>query len=140
MEMGTDGAKDEGGPVECPPEVGDKRKYFAINSDDDDDYLIAMDSSHPSFSQKRIPITTGKTVSKDLVVIKRHKLDSESDGESGSGGNGESDIENDDNASIELSDFSGVESTYDSEDEEQLLPTTRSQNKLSPLNSPIKSL
>ena len=112
MEMGTNGETDEGGPMECPPEVGDKRKYYTINSDDD--YVIKMDSSHPTFSQKRVQITTAKKmVSKHLVVVKRLKLDSESDGESESEGNEESDSKDDDDAGIELSDCSGAESVCD---------------------------
>ena len=74
-----------------------------------------------------------KTVSKDLVLVKRRKLDSESDGESESEGNEESDSEGDDDACIELSDCNGAEGVCDSEeDDEQVPPTTRSQNKLSP--------
>ena len=107
IEMGNNGQTDEGGPMECPPEVGDKRKYYAINSDDD--YIIMMDSSRPNFSQRRVPITTAKkTVSKDLVVVKRLRLDSESDGKSKSEENEESDSEDYDDACIELSDCSGA--------------------------------
>ena len=112
MEMGTNGETVEGGQMECPPEVGDKRKYYIINSDDD--YMIMMDSSCPTFLQKRVPITTAKkTVSKDLVVLKRLKLDSESDGKSKSEENEESDSEDDDDASIKLSDCTGAESVCD---------------------------
>ena len=138
MGMGTRQKSDEDESEECPPAVGDKRKLFAICSDDEDDGdLLATDSSHPVFSQKKMPITTGKTASKDLIVVKKHKPDSEYENESDSD-NRESESEN---ACIELSDCSGAESVCDSEGDEEPVPlTTRSQNRLSPLNSPNKSL
>ena len=134
MGMGTRQKSDEDESNECPPAVGNKRKLFAICSDDEDDGdLLATDSSHPVFSQKKMPITTGKTASKDLIVVKKHKPDSENESDSD---NSESD-----NACIELSDCSEAESVCDSEgDEEPVPPTTRSQNVSSPLNSPNKSL
>ena len=133
VSMGTRQKSDED-ESECPPAVGNKRKLFGICSDDEDDGdLLPTDPSHPVFSQKKMPITTGKTASKDLIVVKKHKLDSENESDSD---NSESD-----NACIELSDCSEAESVCDSEGDEEPVPlTTRSQNVPSPLNSPNKSL
>ena len=136
--MGTRQKSDENEPAQCPPALGDKRKHHVINSDDD---LLEIDSSCPIFAQKRVPITTGKTVSKDLVVLKRRKPDSEHNNESGSddGENKESESENS-NSSEEQSGYSGADSICDSgDDSEQVPPITRSRNKLSPLNSPLRS-
>ena len=141
VEMGTRQKSDENEPEECPPAAGDKRKLYAIKSHDDDDDLLETDSSRPIFSQKKVPITTGKTVSKDLVVVKRRKPDSEHDNESGSddGENEESESENG-NSSEEQSGYSGADSNCHSRDDgEQVPPITGSQKKLSPLNSPLKS-
>ena len=77
--MGARQKSVENEPEECPPAVGDKRKLFAMYD------LLAIG-----------PITTGKTVSKDLVVVKRRKPDSEYANESGSddGENEESESDN----------------------------------------------
>ena len=124
--MGTRQKSDENEPEECPPAAGDKRKLYAIKSHDDDDDLLETDSSRPIFSQNKVPITTGKTVSKDLVVVKRRKPDSEHDNESGSddGENEESESENG-NSSEEQSGYSGADSNCHSRDDgEQVPPIT----------------
>ena len=141
VDMGARQKSDENEPAECPPAVGDKRKLFAMYSDDDDDDLLAIDSSRPAFSEKKMPNTTGKTVSKDLVVVKRRKPDIEYANESGSddGENEESESDNG-NSSEEQSGYSGTDSNCDSGDDgEQVPPITRSRSKSSPLNSLLRS-